>query len=60
MSVSLGRFRAGGNLRAHGSALLVIALWSATYVLTKIALAEMGPISLALFRNGVATIVLVI
>jgi len=60
MSVSLGRFRAQGNLRAHGSALLVIALWSATYVLTKIALAEMGPISLAFFRNGVATIVLVV
>jgi len=40
--------------------LLVIALWSATYVLTKIALTEMGPISLALFRNGVATIVLVV
>ena len=60
MSVSLGRFRAQGKLRAHGSALLVIALWSATYVLTKIALAEMGPISLALFRNGIATIVLVV
>ncbi len=40
--------------------MLVIALWSATYVLTKIALAEMGPISLALLRNGIATIVLVV
>lgn len=44
---------------AHSSALLVMALWAATYVLTKIALQEMGPISLALARNGIASIVLV-
>lgn len=56
--VASGRFGVSGQLLAHGSALLVIALWSGTYVLTKIALEEMGPISLALLRNGIATVAL--
>jgi drug/metabolite transporter (DMT)-like permease len=45
---------------AHGSAFLVITLWAGTYVLTKLALREMGPVSLAFCRNGSASIILVL
>lgn len=45
---------------AHGSALVVILLWSGTYIFTKMALKQMGPMSLAFYRNAVASIALLL
>lgn len=46
-------------LAAHGSAVLVIALWSGTYIFTKAALTEVGPIALAFYRNLLGSAALV-